>query len=237
MPEPLPSIEVISGSPVANAVIWLHGLGADGHDFEPIVPALGLQDLGVRFVLPHAPRRPITVNMGLIMRAWFDIRGLDFEGNVDEKGIAESVDQVEALVAREKERGIDSRRIVLAGFSQGGAIALHVALRHPEPLGGVVALSTYLPPWPGGRAGTAGRLSAGKPETVAGTPLPAVFQAHGTDDPLITPERGEETRERLRALGCTVTWKTYPMEHAVCLEEIADISAWMRSRLGMPSPA
>jgi phospholipase/carboxylesterase len=221
MIEPLPCVEIDSGGPVASAVIWLHGLGADGHDFEPIVPALGLEDLGVRFILPHAPRRPVSINMGLIMRAWFDIRGLDFEGDVDRKGIGESVGQIEALVARERERGIASRRIVLAGFSQGGAIALQVALRHPEPLAGVVALSTYLPAWP---------------DEAAGKARPSVFQAHGTDDPLIALERGEKTRDRLLALGCPVEWKTYPMAHEVCVEEIADISAWMRVRLGMPAP-
>ena len=220
MKEYLPCVEVASGGPIACAVIWLHGLGADGHDFEPIVPALGLRDLGVRFVLPHAPPRPVSVNMGLIMRAWFDIRGLDFRGDVDEKGIGESIAQVEALVARERERGIDSRKIALAGFSQGGSIALCVALRHSEPLAGVVALSTYLPagPWAEGRA----------------TP---VFQAHGTEDPLIRLERGEETRDRLQALGCEVTWKTYGMGHSVCPEEVADISAWLRLRLGTPVPA
>ena len=220
MTEYLPSVEVTAGAPITGAVIWLHGLGADGHDFEPIVPALGLRDLGVRFVLPHAPARPVSVNMGLIMRAWFDIRGLDFRGDVDEKGIQESIAQVEALVARERERGIESRKIALAGFSQGGSIALAVALRHPEQLAGVVALSTYLPagPWADG-----GAIS--------------VFQAHGTDDPLIRLERGEETRDRLRALGCDVAWKTYPMAHSVCPEEVADIGAWLRGRLGAPDTA
>jgi phospholipase/carboxylesterase len=232
MSEYLPCIEVPSGSPIRSAVIWLHGLGADGHDFEPIVPALGLQDLGVRFILPHAPRRPVSVNMGLIMPAWFDIRRLDFEGDVDEKGIKESADQVGALVARERERGIESRRIVLAGFSQGGAIALYVALRHPEPLAGVVALSTYLPAWPGPDEGAAQQSGTAERKR----PL-SVFQAHGTDDPLIALERGEATRDRLLALGCAVTWRTYPMAHAVCPEEVADISAWLRSPFETQSPA
>jgi phospholipase/carboxylesterase len=170
--------------------------------------------------------------MGLIMPAWFDIRGLDFEGDVDEKGIKESVDQVGALVARERERGIESRRIVLAGFSQGGAIALYVALGNAEPLAGVVALSSYLPVWPGLGEGAARQPGVAGEERV----LP-VFQAHGTDDPLITLERGETTRDRLLHLGCAVTWKTYPMAHAVCPEEIADISAWLRGRLETPAPA
>ena len=219
MKDYLPCVEVASGGPITSAVVWLHGLGADGHDFEPIVPALGLRDLGVRFVLPHAPPRPVSVNMGLIMRAWFDIRGLDFQGDVDEKGINESIAQVEALVARERERGIDSRKIALAGFSQGGSIALCVALRHPEPLAGVVALSTYLPPGP---------WSTGK--------ATSVFQAHGTEDPLIRLERGVETRDRLKDIGCDLTWKTYPMAHSVCPEEVADISAWLRGRLVTQPP-
>jgi len=216
----LPCVEVAAGGPITGAVIWLHGLGADGHDFEPIVPALGLEDLGLRFVLPHAPRRPVSINMGLIMRAWFDVRGLDFKKDVDEKGIRESVGQVAALVARERERGIASRRIVLAGFSQGGAIALQVALGNPEPLAGVVALSTHLP---GGATIVPGPAGAARP-------LP-VFQAHGTDDPLIPLERGEETRDRLRDLGCEVTWKSYPMEHEVCAEEVAAVGDWLRGRL------
>jgi phospholipase/carboxylesterase len=220
MSEYLPCVEVTTGKAVTGAVIWLHGLGADGHDFEPIVPALGLQDLGVRFVFPHAPRRPVSINMGLIMRAWFDIRDLDFRGDADEKGIRESIAQIAALLARERERGVASRRILLAGFSQGGAIALHVALRHPEPLAGVVALSTYL---------TGGATLEPDPAG-ADRPLP-VFQAHGTDDPMISLERGEETRNRLRALGCAVTWKTYPMEHEVCADEVADMCAWLRDRL------
>jgi phospholipase/carboxylesterase len=220
MSDLLPCVEVTAGGPITGAVIWLHGLGADGHDFEPIVPALGLEDLGVRFVLPHAPRRPVSINTGLIMRAWFDVRGLDFKSDVDEKGIRESVGQVAALLARERERGVASRRIVLAGFSQGGSIALQVALGHPEPLAGVVALSTYLP---GGATIEPGPAGAARP-------LP-VFQAHGTDDPMIAFERGEETRDRLRALGCEVTWKSYPMEHEVCAEEVAAIGAWLRDRL------
>ncbi len=225
----LPCVEVTAGGPITGAVIWLHGLGADGHDFEPIVPALRLKDIGLRFVFPHAPRRPVSINMGLIMRAWFDLRGLDFKGDVDEKGIKESVGQVAALVARERERGIASRRIVLAGFSQGGAIALQVALGHPEPLAGVVALSTHLA---GGATIVPGPACAARPL--------AIFQAHGTDDPLIPLERGEETRDRLRELGCEVTWESYPMEHEVCAEEVAAIGAWLRGRLaggGSPAPS
>ncbi|PYS95629.1 MAG: carboxylesterase [Acidobacteria bacterium] len=218
--ELLPAVEMETGGPVTSAVIWLHGLGADGHDFEPIVPYLGLRDRGVRFVFPHAPRRPVTINMGLIMRAWYDIGGADLQGGVDEKGIRASAQAVEALVARERGRGVDSRRIVLAGFSQGGVIALHVALRHEEPLAGVIALSTYLPD-----------ASARETELVAANGGTPIFQGHGTEDPLVPLERGEQARDRLRRLGHPLTWKTYPMEHSVCPEEIDDVGAWLRERL------
>src|SRR6058998_1232887 len=145
MDELLPCVEIETAKPARSAVIWLHGLGADGHDFEPIVPYLGLDELGVRFVFPHAPRRPVTINMGLIMRAWYDIRGLDVGSDPDVKAIRESAAQVAALVDRERQREIARGKIVLAGFSQGGVIALHVALRYPETLAGAVALSSYLP--------------------------------------------------------------------------------------------
>ena len=220
MTDELQCVEVETGGAVRSAVIWLHGLGADGHDFEPIVPALGLQGSGVRFVFPHAPLRAVTINMGLIMRAWFDITDLDFRGRADERGIRESVERVTGLVGRQRAGGIAGGRIVLAGFSQGGAIALHVALRYPETLAGVAALSTCLA---GGRA-----LESEPGVANAGIP---VFQAHGTDDPLIPIERGEETRDRLEALGHPVVWKAYPMQHEVCQEEIADLGAWLRERL------
>jgi len=216
----LPTVEMETGGPVTSAVIWLHGLGADGHDFEPIVPYLGLRDRGVRFVFPHAPRRPVTINMGLIMRAWYDIGGADLQGGVDEKGIRASAQAVEALVARERARGVDSRRIVLAGFSQGGVIALHVALRHEEPLAGVIALSSYLP-----------EVSAREAELSAANRRAPIFQGHGTEDPLVPLERGEQARDRLRTLGHPVTWKTYPMEHSVCPEEIDDVGGWLRERV------
>ena len=220
MTDVLPCVEVETGGPVRSAVIWLHGLGADGHDFEPIVPSLGLRGSGVRFVFPHAPLRPVTINMGLIMRAWFDIADLAFRGGADDKGIRGSVEQVTALVDRERGRGIAGGRIVLVGFSQGGAIALHVALRYAETLAGVAALSTYL----------AGGAMLDAELNVANGRIP-IFQAHGTDDPLIPVDRGEETRDRLVALGHPVTWKSYPMQHEVCLEEIADLGAWLRERL------
>ena len=220
MTDEVQCVEVETGGSVWSAVIWLHGLGADGHDFEPIVPSLGLLGSGVRFVFPHAPLRAVTINMGLIMRAWFDITDLEFRGKADERGIRESVAQVTGLVDRERTRGIASGRIALAGFSQGGTIALHVGLRYPQTLAGVAALSTLLA---GGAA-----LESELNEANSGIPI---FQAHGTDDPLIPVEHGEKTRDRLVGLGHPVVWKAYPMQHEVCLEEIADLGAWLRERL------
>jgi len=218
----LPGVEVVTGRPVRGAVIWLHGLGADGHDFEAIVPYLGLDRLGVRFVFPHAPRRPVTINMGLIMRAWYDIRGLSVGSEPDLKGIRESVARVTDLVDLERERGLDSTRIVLAGFSQGGVVALHVALRYKEPLAGVAALSTYLP--------EAEALEKERSAANGGIPI---FQAHGLYDPMIPPELGEQARDRLQALGHPVNWNTYPMQHEVSADEIADLGAWLRGRLAV----
>jgi phospholipase/carboxylesterase len=220
MADLLPTVEAETGRPVRAAVIWMHGLGADGHDFEPIVPYLGTEDIGVRFVFPHAPRRAVTINMGLIMPAWYDIRGLEAGAGVDEKGIRESAAQVEVLVGREKERGVQAGRIVLAGFSQGGVVAAHAALRHGEALGGLLALSTYLP-----------EVTTCDGELEAANAALPVFQAHGTDDPMIALERGEEARDRLVALGHPVAFRTYPMQHEVCPDEIADIAAWLRARL------
>jgi len=218
--EDLQYVEVETGRPVRSAVIWLHGLGADGHDFEPIVPALGLKDRGVRFVFPHAPLRAVTVNLGLIMRAWFDITDLEFRGPADEKGIRDSVAQVARLVDRERGRGVASRRIVLAGFSQGGTVALHVALRYPEPLAGVAALSTLL----------AGGTTLESELSPANRRVP-IIQAHGTADPLIPVALGERTRDRLLELEYPIVWKSYPMQHEVCAEEVADLGAWLRERL------
>jgi phospholipase/carboxylesterase len=221
MADLLPTVEVETGRPVRAAVIWMHGLGADGHDFEPIVPYLGTNDLGVRFVFPHAPRRAVTINMGLIMPAWYDIRGLEAGAGIDEKGIRASAVHVEALVGREKGRGMPAARIVLAGFSQGGVIALHTALRHDETLAGAMALSTWLP-----------EVAARDAELSAANAALPVFQAHGVDDPMIPVERGEQARDRLIALGHAVVFRTYPMQHEICPDEIADIGAWLRERLG-----
>jgi len=212
---PLERVEVETGTPADRAVIWLHGLGADGHDFEPIVPWLPL-DPGhrVRFVFPHAPPRPVTLNAGLIMRAWYDIRSLGERHDEDEAGIRESAGLVAALIDEQVGLGIRPDRIVLAGFSQGGALALSVALRCPSRLAGVVALSAYLV--------LGHSLAAERSPANAGIP---VFQAHGTHDPMVPLVAGEQTRDALRALGYTVDWRTYPMGHEVRPEEIQDIGA------------
>lgn len=201
------------------AVIWLHGLGADGHDFEPVVPELGLHDLAIRFLFPHAPIQPVTINGGMRMRAWYDITDSAIRRE-DESGVRASQEQIEALIAREKSRGIPARRIVLAGFSQGGAIALQTALRHPERLAGVLALSTYLP----------FADSLGREAHAANRDLP-VFMAHGSHDTVIMPARARASRDELLALGYPLEWHEYPMPHSVCAEELADIAAHLRAML------
>lgn len=217
----LPCVEIEPRKPARASVVWLHGLGADGNDFVPIVPHLGLDDdLGVRFVFPHAPRIPVALNMGMVMPAWYDITGPDLRHRQDASGIRRSEVQVRALVDREIERGVPSRKILLAGFSQGGALAVHVALRYPQPLAGLIALSTYLVM---GEALEAEITSANR-----GLP---VFQAHGNSDPMVPVERGEALAAKLGEIGCEVTWREYGMAHEVCLEEIAEIGAWMNARL------
>ena len=217
------TVEVEPATAAVGAVIWLHGLGADGHDFEPIVPELGLAgELPLRFVFPHAPLRPVTVNGGMTMRAWYDIVSLDRDGPQDEAGIRASAAIFERLVAREVERGIPCDRIVVAGFSQGGAIALHMALRYPQRLAGLLALSTWLP------------LQATLPAEVFDNPeaqtreLP-IFIAHGSFDPMLPVNLGQESRQALCSAGYTVEWHEYPMAHAVCAEEIQAIRNWLLS--------
>lgn len=218
------TVEIESTSSPDAAVIWLHGLGADGHDFEPVVPELRLPSrLRLRFVFPHAPVRPVTINMGMPMRAWYDILQMG-GGKEDEAGIRASQALVQALIEQEKGRGVNPRRIVLAGFSQGGAIVLQTGLRHPERLAGILALSTYLP--------LAGKLAAERSAANRGLP---VFMAHGTQDPMIGIARARESRAALEALGYPVQWKEYAMAHSVCGEEIADIAAWLLMLLA-PSP-
>ena len=216
MNEYLEAIESEVGDSPDATVIWLHGLGADGHDFEPIVPALALPPgSAIRFIFPHAPVRPVTINNGMSMRAWYDIFSLG-GGPEDERGLRATQQQVEALIERERARGIAASRIVLAGFSQGGAVALLTALRYPERLAGVMALSTYLP--------LAGKLAAERQSANADLP---VLMAHGTADEVIRLDRALSGRDALSALDYAVDWKTYAMGHAVCPQEVGDIGIWL----------
>jgi phospholipase/carboxylesterase len=217
----LQSIEIESGKNPTAAVIWMHGLGADGRDFVPIVHELDLDAApAVRFVFPHAPIRPVTINGGALMRAWYDVSFGDLEGRsrrADEAGLRESRDQIIALIEREVARGVEARNIVLAGFSQGGAVALETGLRHPQRLAGVLALSTYLP-----LANTLPReASAANRET-------PIFMAHGLYDPVVPYAVGAESGRLLVELGYPVEWHEYPMPHSVCPQEIEDIGAWLR---------
>ena len=217
-PEPLATVEIEPEGPARSVVIWLHGLGADGHDFAPIVPLLGLEKAWVRFVFPHAPSIPVTLNMGMVMRAWYDINALDETARIDRPGLDRSVDAIRSLISREEERGLPEERILLAGFSQGGSVALRVALTSTKPVAGVAALSTYL-------------IDANHPGAVETQGL-RIFQAHGTYDAVVPFAWGVKTRDRLREQGADVTWKAYPMDHAVCPEEIEDLALWMKERLG-----
>lgn len=211
------TVEVETAPEPLGSVIWLHGLGADGHDFEPIIPELRLpESLALRFVFPHAPVRPVTLNGGMAMRAWYDIISLDRGGPVDETGISESTVILESLIAREEERGIGRNRIVAAGFSQGGAIAINTVLRTPERLAGLLGLSTWMA-LPG--AAEAGGFD---------TSLP-VFMAHGQFDPMVPMQYGKISADRLADAGFNVQWHEYPMAHGVCPQEIADISSWLVS--------
>jgi phospholipase/carboxylesterase len=212
------AVEIETGSPPQAAVVWLHGLGADGHDFEPIVPELRLKK-AVRFVFPHAPVRPVTINQGMRMRAWYDI--LQFGGGPeDDKGIRASQGLIDGLIASEVKRGIPEDKIVVAGFSQGGAIALQTALRYPKRLAGVMALSTYLP--------LAATLSAERAAPNAQTPI---FMAHGSYDDIIPIKRAEDSRNFLEQLGYRIEWHGYPMPHSVCGEEVRDIAAFLSTLL------
>jgi phospholipase/carboxylesterase len=216
------ALEVETGPAPRAAVIWLHGLGADGHDFVPVVPELKLPStLPVRFVFPHAPMRPVSINQGAVMRAWYDIVEVGGTWREDAGGVRDAGRRLQALMARENARGIPAARLVLAGFSQGGAIALHAGLRHPEPLAGILALSCALP--------LADTLPAEASPASRGVPI---FMAHGTYDPLIPLARATRSRDRLVALGYTVVWREYPMPHSVCAEELDDIAAWLRRVLG-----
>ncbi|MDO9189317.1 MAG: alpha/beta hydrolase [Sulfurimicrobium sp.] len=211
------ALEIATGTNPSSAVIWLHGLGADAHDFAPIVPELGLPpQLAVRFIFPNAPLLPVTINNGYIMPAWYDVCSQDLRQIEDEAGIRASQQRVEALIHREEARGIPASRIVLAGFSQGGAIALHTGLRHAAPLAGLLALSTYLP-LTHTLASEASTASTGAP----------IFMAHGTADSVIPLGQGIASRDWLEEHGYAVEWREYPMAHSVCPEEIIDIGQWL----------
>ena len=217
------TVEVNTGARAQGSVIWLHGLGADGHDFEAIVPELGVADqLSLRFVFPHAPMRPVTINGGMTMRAWYDILTLERGGPQDEAGIRESGRLLELLIEREHQRDIPHDKIVLAGFSQGGAIALHTALRYPHRLAGLMALSTWLPLQDSFDTEVVGNTRAQSQE------LP-VFMAHGSSDRMLPMALGQQSCETLEKAGYAVEWHDYPMAHAVCAEEIVDIRNWLLS--------
>jgi len=220
----LETIEIETDKNPAASVIWMHGLGADGNDFVPIVNELELDGTpAIRFVFPHAPMRPVTINNGYVMRAWYDVSLGDLEGQsrrADEKGVRESQAQVTALIEREAKRGVAAEHLVLAGFSQGGAIALQTGLRHPRKLAGVMALSTYLP------------LAESLPQEAApANKTTPIFMAHGTYDPLVPLMMGAGSMTVLTGLGYAVEWRQYPMPHSVCPEEIEDIGDWLRKIL------
>lgn len=217
MSDRLEAIELETGPAPTATVVWLHGLGADGSDFVPVVDELDLPGAAIRFVFPHAPTMPVTINGGMVMRAWYDVLSADLERRADERGVRASQRLVEALLEREKARGMPAARIVLAGFSQGGAIALQAGLRHPERLAGVMALSCYVP--------LAASLEAERSEAARGTPI---FLAHGTHDEIVPVGAGRRSRDLLAGLGYDVAWHEYPMPHSVSIEEIGDIGAWLR---------
>lgn len=214
---PLPAIEITTGPAPRASIVILHGLGADGNDFAPIANELDLSAIGdVRFVLPHAPTRPVTINGGYVMRAWYDILGADLARREDEAGLRASMEEVRALIRQENERGIPCERIVLAGFSQGCAMALLTGLRHDERLAGIVGLSGYLP--------LAGTTAAERGAANADVPI---FLAHGRFDGVVPVQRAIESRDLLGTLGYTVEWHEYAMEHSVCMEEIAALNDFL----------
>ena len=221
MQETADAVVLAPAAPASASVIWLHGLGADGNDFVPIVPELRLPATpGIRFIFPHAPVRPVTLNMGMRMRAWYDIKTLTAEGRVDEAGLNESVGLLGGLIAAERALDISASRIVVAGFSQGGAVTLQTGLRYPKKLAGMMALSTYLP----------------LPDSLGQEAAPAnkqtpIFMAHGVHDGVIPLVMGAGSMTLLTGMGHPVEWHQYPMQHSVCAEEIGDIGAWLRKIL------
>ncbi len=218
----LPAIEIDtpSNTPVNAAIIWLHGLGADGNDFASLVPELNIANsYGVRFVFPHAPSIPVSINNGHVMPAWYDILSFDVDRDLDDEQLIASSNAIQALVDREIERGIESHRIILAGFSQGGAVAYHAALSYPEPLGGILALSTYF-------------ATADKITTSPSNQQIPIMISHGLHDSVVPEVLGQRSQSTLQSLGFNPKYHTYTMEHAVCPEQIADISRWIQQVLG-----
>ena len=217
MSETLPAIDIETKPKPSHAVIWLHGLGADGNDFVPVVKQIKLPPLGIRFVFPHAPMRPVTINGGFVMRAWYDIAYQELAFKEDERGLRESQKLIEDLIARENKRGIPSGRIVLAGFSQGGVITLQAGLRQPKRLAGLMALSAYLP-----------MSSMVEVERNAASNSVPIFMGHGIADDIVPLALAKMSRDTLNKLGYEVEWHQYPMPHSVCPEELTDIGAWLK---------
>ncbi len=218
MPPLLATLEIETGPAPTASVIWLHGLGADGHDFAPVVPELRMPPgTPTRFIFPHAPEIPVTLNVGQVMPAWFDLYSFDFDAPEDEAGLARSQAAIEQLIAREESRGIPSNRIVLAGFSQGGAVAVHTATRYPKPLAGAMLLSTWLP--------LARALAAEASSANHGAPI---FIAHGRQDDMVPIAYAEASRDALRQAGYAVEWREYDIPHTVSSDEIDDIGDWLR---------
>jgi len=217
----LPHIEIEPKIPARASIIWLHGLGADGHDFEPIVPELGLpDDAAIRFIFPHAPAIPVTINDGYMMPAWYDILDASIDRKVDLNQLMDSANAICKLIDREVERGVDSRNIVVAGFSQGGAVAIQTALTYPDRLAGLLGLSTYF-----------ATKESIKPNS-ANIGLPVKI-CHGTADPMVPEIIGRQGYEKLREMGYDAEYQTYPIEHSVCMEEIEDIAHWFRRVLSI----
>jgi phospholipase/carboxylesterase len=221
MSQLLEHIEIQTAPEPQAAIIWMHGLGADGNDFVPLVQELEYTGLpAIRFVFPHAKTMPVTVNGGYVMRAWYDITGAELTRREDENGLRASQRDIEALIAREKERGIPASKIVVAGFSQGCAMTLQTGLRHDEKLAGLLCLSGYLP--------LADKVAAERTQASLATPI---FMAHGRQDPVVPFVRAEQSRDVLKSLGYNIEWHEYNMQHSLCIEEVRDINAWLRKVL------
>ncbi|MDQ6989967.1 MAG: alpha/beta hydrolase fold domain-containing protein [Mariprofundaceae bacterium] len=219
MPDILPCLEIETAKPAAASIIWLHGLGADGHDFEPIIPELKLpQSLAVRFIFPHAPTMPVSINGGFSMPAWYDIKGDNIEGRQDQSGIHQSAQAIQQLIEHEKKRGIPAERIILAGFSQGGAMALYVGLRQPQALAGILGLSCYT-------------LLPDEQQSIQPCPQTPIQLAHGIDDDIVPLALGEASLAYLQQQQCKVAWQTYPMAHSLCPAQIQHIGQWITTCL------